>query len=52
MLMKLTLGINFTNILHAAFTPTDSNSAKNTVKLAVFFELLGYACVKAASKRL
>jgi len=31
-LMKLTSGVNLTNILRAAFTHADPESAKNTVK--------------------
>ena len=45
-------GVNFTNILHAAFTYADLKSTKNTVKLTVFYALLGSACVKAARKML
>jgi len=29
--------LNFTNLLHEAFTRTDPKNAKNTVKLSVFF---------------
>jgi hypothetical protein len=36
MLMKLTPGVNFINILHKAFTCTDPNSTKNTLKPLVF----------------
>jgi len=35
MLMKLTPGVNFTNVLQAAFEPR-SQRAKNTAKLSVF----------------
>jgi len=34
-----TSGVNFTNILHTAFTCADPKSAKNTVKLLVFYAL-------------
>jgi len=44
--------INFTNILHAAFTYADLKSTKNKVKLSVLYVLLGSACVKAAHKML
>jgi len=45
-------GVNFTNILQAAFTQADPKSAKNTVKPSVFFALLGFERVKAACKML
>jgi len=45
-------GLNFTNILLEFFTPPDPKSAKNTVKLSVFFVLVGSACIKAAHKML
>jgi len=35
-LMKLTPGVNFTNILGAAYTLADPKSAKNTNGLIVF----------------
>jgi len=38
--------------LHGAFMRTDHKSAENTVKLSVFFALLGSAQVKAAHKML
>ncbi len=43
---------NFTNIIHIAFMRADHKSAENTVKLSVFFALLGSAQVKAAHKML
>jgi len=43
-------GVNFTNVLRAAFTLKDPKSAKKTVKLSSFFALLGSALVKAARK--
>jgi hypothetical protein len=44
-------GVNFINI-HTAFMREDPESAKNTVKLSVFFELLGSTSIKAARKTL
>ena len=41
-------GVNFTNILRAAFMRTEPKSAKKTVNLSSFFALLGSAGVKAA----
>jgi hypothetical protein len=37
MLMKLTPGINFINVLQAAFTRADPESLKKTDNLTVFF---------------
>jgi len=45
MLMKWIPGVNFTNILGAAFMYADSKSAKNTDGLTVFFAPLGSAHV-------
>ena len=45
-------GVNFTNVLRAAFTRADPKSAKKTVKLSSFFALLGSASVKAARRTL
>jgi len=42
-LMKLTPGVNFTNILSKAFTHADPKSTKYTAKSTVFFALLGLA---------
>jgi len=45
MLMILTPGINFINILRTAFTRTDPKCAKKTVKSAVSFGTFGtYGC--------
>ena len=43
-------GVNFTNILRAAFTLADPKSAKRQVMLRSFFALLGSASIKAAHK--
>jgi len=44
-------GVNFTNILHAAFAHADPKSAKKKIDdLTVFFVLLGSAPVKALHK--
>ena len=45
-------GVNFTNVLRAAFTRADPKSAKKTVKLSSFIVLLGSARVKAACRTL
>ena len=45
-------GVNFINILRAAFTRADPKSAKNTVKSSSFFAHLESAIVKAAGKML
>ncbi len=45
-------GVNFINILNAAFARTDSESAKKTEDFTVFFVLFGSAWVKAACKML
>jgi len=45
--MKSTPGVNFKNILQAAFAQTNLKSAKKTDNLTVFFALLGSACLKA-----
>ncbi len=45
-------GVNFTNILRAAFTCVDPKSAINTVKSSAFFALLGSLLVKAVRKML
>jgi len=46
------LGVDFTNILRAAFMPADPKSGKNTKGLTVFFALLGSVNGKALCKRL
>ncbi len=40
--------VNFINFLQPAFAYSDPESAKKTVKLSVFVELLGYERAKAA----
>jgi hypothetical protein len=46
MLLKLTTGVNFIKVLRAAFTCTDPEGVKKTVKSSIFLALLGYAHVK------
>ena len=41
-------GVNFTNILRAAFTHADLKSARKLLNLTVFFALLGSGHIKAA----
>ncbi len=48
-LMKLITGVNFTNILQVAFTCPDPKSAKNTVKLSVYFCTFGICVQKSWS---
>jgi hypothetical protein len=48
MLMKLTTGVNFINVLRAAFAHADPKSAK---RLKIF-ALSGSACAKAAHEML
>ncbi len=43
-------GVIFTNVLHAAFMLVDPKSVKNTVKLSIFFTLLGSTSVKAVDE--
>ncbi len=50
--VELCPGVNFINILQAAFTHRDPESAKETVKRFVFFELLGSASAKKACRML
>ena len=47
-----TPGVNFTNILRAAFTREDPKIAKELLNLIVFFALLGSLCKKAARRTL
>jgi hypothetical protein len=50
--MKLTPGVNFSNILRAASTLLHPKSVKMIDNLIVFFMLLGSECVKAVSRTL
>jgi hypothetical protein len=43
-------GVDFTNILLAALMGSDTKSTKNTVKLLVFFALLGSLHAKVECK--
>ena len=52
MTVKLIAGVNFTNVLQAAFTPADPKSGKKLLNLTVFFALSGSAGVKAARRTL
>jgi len=52
MLVKLSLGVNLINTLHAAFTSADPETPKKTDDLTVFFVLLGSAHAKGAHKAL
>jgi len=50
--VDLISGVDFTNIVHAAFMLTDPKSAKKTNSLTVFFALLGSARIKTYRKML
>ncbi len=52
MLVKLTSGLNFINVLLTAFTHSDPKSIKKTIKLSIIFTLLGCRSVEAARKML
>ena len=43
-------GVNFTNILHAAFMHPDPKSAKKDSQVKQLFDLLEPMCVKAVHK--
>jgi len=45
-------GANFINVLQAAFQRTDPKNAKKTVKLSVFYTILGSALPKDARRTL
>ena len=47
-----TPGVNFTNVLQAAFTLADPKSAKKSLKLSSFIALLGSVRVKAVRRTL
>ena len=46
----MALGVNFTNILWAAFTSADPKSAKKTIKSSSFLALLGSARINTLMK--
>jgi len=46
-LLGLALGINFTKVLHEAFTLVDPESVKNTVKSSVSFYAFGICARKS-----
>jgi len=48
----MTPGVNFINVLRAAFTCADPESVKILYNFTVFFMLLGLTCAKAACKTL
>jgi len=48
----MTSGVNFANIVQAAFMYADPESTKKTVKFSVFFAHSGSARVKAARRML
>jgi len=52
MLVKLTPGVNFTNILLSAFMCADPKCAKKTVNSLVSFALLRPTCIKGRCKML
>ena len=48
--MRIKTGVNFINILRAAFTHKDPKIAKKDSQVKQLFVLLGSACVKALRK--
>ncbi len=52
MLVKLTPGVHFINIIRTAFTLVDPKSVKKIDNLNVFPTLLGSGCVKAVHRKL
>ncbi len=48
----ITLGVNFSNVLQAAFAKADPKSTNNTAKSSVSFALLGSEPVKGAHRTL
>ena len=52
MLLKLTIGVNFTNVQPAPFTRADPKSAIKLLNLTYFLALLGSASVIVARKML
>jgi len=49
-LLKLTTGVNFINVLHAAFAPVDPKSVKRYWQLDWILMFLGATGIKAAHK--
>jgi len=49
-LMKLMAGVNFTNILQAAFSHADPKRKKDTFDLTLFLHFFGLALLKVACK--
>jgi len=52
LVLRGTSGVNFINILEAAFLHADPNSVKQIYNFIVFSALLGFMRVKAASKHI
>ncbi len=52
MLVKLTPGLNFTNVLSTAFTLADPESVKRYLDFVVLFTLLGPTSIKVIRKTL
>ena len=50
--LELAPGVNFTNVLQAAFALADPESVKKLLDLTVLFALLVSGCVKAAQRTL
>jgi len=50
--LQVSPGVDFTNILRAAFTLSDPKSTKKTDGLTVFFALFGFSRIKAVCKML
>ena len=49
---NLTSGVNFTNILFAAYTRVDPNSGIKDSQVKQLFALLGSVCIKAVHKHI
>ena len=50
--MEHPIGVNFTNVLRAAFTSPDLKSKTKLLNLTVFFALMGSEFLKAAHRML
>jgi len=48
--MKLTIGVDFNNILHATFTSADPKRTKNTDALKVFYWAFGICACKSVGE--